>query len=109
MLKEYNDLVGHSVGSRKGNKSDKLYCSNGRNISIIDSREGSVCIGDLAEKDFFVFRGDLYLLLRDRFYLNANNCFALSFPNLDIVEFVPNCMVDLVCVKIEIMKCEMDD
>lgn len=103
MLKKNNDLVGYGVGSCMGNKSDKLYYSNGRNVSITDSREGSVCIVDLEEKDFFVFRGVLYLLLRDSFYLNSHNCFALSFPTLQVCEFYRNTLVDAVSVRMEIM------
>lgn len=104
MLKEKNDLVGHS-SCCMGNKSNKLYQSNGRNVSVTDCREGSMYIGDLDEKDFFMFRGSLYLLLRDHFYLNSHNCFALSLSTLDICEFYRNTLVDLVCVRIEIIDC----
>lgn len=103
MLKEKNDLVGYACGVCMGNKSRKPYHSNGRNVSVTDSREGSVCIVDLEEKNFFVFRGVLYLLLRDSFYLNSHNCFALSFPDLGIYEFYRNTLVDPVCVRMEIM------
>lgn len=103
MIKEKNDLVGFSVGSCIGNKSSKPYHSNGRNVSVTDSREGSECIGDLEEKNFFVFRGVLYLVLRDSFYLNSHHCFALSFPDLVIHEFYRNTLVDPVCVRMEIM------